>query len=159
MGYRVLIERAENAEVHHPVYTPEEAYWKSQISAEKTRSYESEGYAQYSEVLSHLPEYWLNSKNPIAHYVLAGLFAGIQSGSPNKPISYNGRNNDPEFESFNQGLLGLDGVQEPSGADQVLSERDKNVAIVHRALRDIGDDQILNHINLRLLVVHIAKRL
>jgi hypothetical protein len=82
--------------LHHPEYTPEEAYWKFKVTGEKLRHY-PDFRPSFEETARRLALAWTERGDEIALYGLAGLFDGIGAEDVQQELTYEGRSTHPPF--------------------------------------------------------------
>lgn len=84
---------------HHPVYLPNETFWKFRFFGEKIRYYNT-GLDEFNIYFEQLTNYWKRTHDVIALYGLAGLFEGLQSEEINQPLNYKDREQYLGFQKF-----------------------------------------------------------
>ncbi len=90
------------AGLHHPVYTPKDAFWKYRFIGEKYIYYrDGSGHEILKEGVNRLCEYWLEKQSNLVIYAMAGLIDGIQSDTPSKQLNYQDRDHNIAFAKLN----------------------------------------------------------
>lgn len=121
-GYDTVSDLGIVAGRHHPVYTPLEAFWKYRFTGENVLYYLGDeqirlGTSKLFYFLDKLCAYWLKTGDLVAVYALAGLFEGLSNVNEfDRPLSYEGRERDPDFARISDLLKNLDDVPRPSAA-------------------------------------------
>jgi hypothetical protein len=125
-GYETLADISIVAGRHHPVYTPLEVFWKYRFYGESVLHYPSHdwSYAGTSRLfyfLDNLSAYWLRSGDLLAVYALAGVFEGLSRAHDcDRPLSYEGRERNPEFERLHDFLKDFENLPRTSGSRRRL---------------------------------------
>jgi len=125
-GYETLTDVGIVVGCHHPVYTPLEAFWKYRFAGENVLYYLTDewthaGTSKLFDFLDKLSTYWLKTGDLVAVYALAGLFEGLSRASDfGRPLSYEGRERDPDFARIFDLLKNFDDVPRPGAARRGL---------------------------------------
>jgi len=121
-GYETLSDLGIVAGVHHPVYTPLEAFWKYRFTGENVLYYLNDELTQMGRsklfyFLDKLSAHWLKTGDMVAVYALAGLFEGLSRADDfGRPLSYEGRERDPDFARIFDLLKDFDDLPRPGAA-------------------------------------------
>jgi len=120
-GWNCVTNRGLVVGLHHPGYSPLEAFWKFRFMGQSMRYHPLEKWNYYGSppMFWHtdvLAGYWKRTGDLAALYALAGLFDGLQAEEFQEVLTYEGREQHPAFQRIHQYLSDFDNVPRTVGA-------------------------------------------
>jgi hypothetical protein len=85
--------------IHHPIYKPDEAFFKWRFMMEQAR-FDKKSIGTFHFQLNILIDYWKRTGDDAAIYAIAGYLDGIQSEDVSKELTYEGRKSDQTFNNL-----------------------------------------------------------
>jgi hypothetical protein len=87
--------------VHHPEYSPFDAYWKFHFLGEQLQYYDDARH-KVADLVDILAKRWAAQGDDLILYGLAGLFSGLQSEFPGEELDYEKRGNCSSFNRLQE---------------------------------------------------------